>query len=296
MNNRNCNGASMSTASMLAGLAVNGLHLEIDTWPKPGLVSHVDNGAHKDMDAALLHLSAETLLPYYIELAQAGARNADMDTLRKIGIAAEEDMLQVTGGVNTHRGAIFGLGLLVAAAGLRAAQGSASQLGTIVAKRWGQAILDGPRVPQSNGTQAIRRYAVGGAREQAARGFPALYHTGLCALHAGRQMIRNNEQAARVQACFALIAMLDDTNLLHRGGATGLRYAQQLAGQFIKAGGVGAVAWERHGVQTHHRFVERNLSPGGAADLLGMTVFVDAEQCGRTDLRSSLRHPEALIC
>src|SRR5262249_58196308 len=86
-------------------------------WPKPGLVSHVDSGSHTDMDAAMLQASAETLRPFFAELARAGQDGADMGRLRTIGLRAETAMLAVTGGVNTHRGAIFGLGLLCAAAG-----------------------------------------------------------------------------------------------------------------------------------------------------------------------------------
>lgn len=296
MKDAGCNSRSTLIANVLAELAVVCLHQEIDTYPKPGLVSHVDNGAHKDMDAPLFHRSADSLKPYYFELARAGAEGAQMDTLRKIGTSAEQAMLAVTGGINTHRGAIFGLGMLVAAAGLRAIRNTASPLGDIVKTHWGEAILIGPILTQSHGARAMRRYAVGGARMQAAQGFPALYKTGLPALHSGRQMRQGNEHAARVQACFALIAVLDDTNLLHRGGSAGLLYAQQQAHQFLKTGGVGAADWERRAVEIHHQFIGHNLSPGGAADLLAMTLFVDAEHIRHSDRMPSISQPETTTC
>src|SRR5580692_942686 len=96
----------------IASLAVEALLLEVDTWPKPGLVSRLDCGSHTDMDAALLERSARSLAPYFEQLASCAQRGADLLQPRRIGVAAEAAMLRTTGGINTHRGAIFGLGLL----------------------------------------------------------------------------------------------------------------------------------------------------------------------------------------
>src|SRR5271168_1267271 len=104
-------------AGHVADLAKSALLAELETWPKPGLVSHIDSGSHTDMDAAVMQASAESLRPFFGELAEAGGDGADMSSLRTIGLRAEAAMLAVTGGINTHRGAIFGLGLLCAAAG-----------------------------------------------------------------------------------------------------------------------------------------------------------------------------------
>ncbi len=104
-------------SELIADQAVLALLHELAIWPKPGLVSHVDRGSHTDMDAAMLQASAETLRRFFAELARTGQEGADMGRLRTIGLRAEAAMLAVTGGINTHRGAIFGLGLLSAAAG-----------------------------------------------------------------------------------------------------------------------------------------------------------------------------------
>ena len=106
--------------SSIARLAVHCLDLEVQTWPKPGLVSPIDSGSHADMDIFTFRRSATAIEPYLAALAQAGAQGCAMGRLRIIGLNAEAAMLTVTGGVNTHRGAIFGLGLLCAAAGARA--------------------------------------------------------------------------------------------------------------------------------------------------------------------------------
>lgn len=212
-----------SFSAWTATLAEQSLRLEIQTWPKPGLVSHVDTGSHGDMDAATFFRSASAIRPFFAELVEAGIRNEDMTALRQIGLRAERAMLRATGNINTHRGAIFGMGLLCAAAGLRVAGHAEAilSLGEIVRQRWGQDILAGPRLTTSHGEMAGRRYGAGGARLEAALGFPTVYDVALPALADGIALTSGDTEASRVHACFALIATLNDTNLLHRGGDAG---------------------------------------------------------------------------
>ncbi|MBS6363384.1 triphosphoribosyl-dephospho-CoA synthase, partial [Burkholderia sp.] len=139
-----------------------------------------------------------------------------------------------------------------------------------------------PRLPDSHGECVRRRYGVGGARREAADGFPAVYRIGLPALRRAARDVPGDPEAARVDACFALIAMLDDTNLLHRGGQAGLDFAQAAARAFMARGGVRANGWRERAASVHRGFVARRLSPGGAADLLAMSVFVDALERGET--------------
>ena len=274
--------ARPSLPTRLALLAEQSLRLEIETWPKPGLVSHVDNGSHTDMDADTFRRSAAAIRPYFAELAEAGARRAAMPALRKIGLRAERAMLAATGGVNTHRGAIFGLGLLCAAASARDAghANAGLSLGAVVAQLWGRDILAGPRLPDSHGERAGRRYGASGARREAADGFPSVYEIGLPALREAGRLAPGDEEALRVQACFALIAAVEDTNLLHRGGLDGLRFAQHSARAFLERGGVGQADWRAAAAAIHRGFVARQLSPGGAADLLAMCVFIRAVEHG----------------
>ncbi len=297
----------------VAALAVRCLALEVDAWPKPGLVSRVDSGSHDDMDAGTFRRSAEALRPHLAALAEAGRAGAGMGRLRAIGVAAEADMLAATGGVNAHRGAIFGLGLLCAAAGrvsplpcgegpgvrvgragrardplastpdgpatltpCPSPRGRGETLGATVAALWGPAILGGPVPLRSHGAAARRLHGAGGARAEAAAGFPTLYGTGLPALRDGRRLAPDDDEAARVHCCFALVAALEDTNLLHRGGAEGLADARREARAFLDRGGVGAPRWRDDALRIHRAFVKRRLSPGGSADLLAMTLFADA--------------------
>ncbi|KAB1072795.1 triphosphoribosyl-dephospho-CoA synthase MdcB [Methylobacterium planeticum] len=293
----------------IARLAVACLHGELETYPKPGLVSHVDSGSHADMDADTFRASAAALEPAFADLARAGAAGEPMPALRRIGIAAEAAMRTATGGVNTHRGAIFGLGLLCAAAGAtrpgppartdRAPQPTRGRileidrnrnrdgcetafaggpLGALVRSRYAEGILDGPVLLHAPGARARRRHGVGGAPAEAAAGFPTLYGVGLPALRRGRRLRPQDPEAARVEACLALIAHLEDTNLLHRGGPEGYAFARTEAARFIAEGGVARADWRARAEALHRRFVDRNLSPGGAADLLAMTLFVDAAE------------------
>jgi len=265
--------------SAIGAVAADCLVKELETWPKPGLVSHVDNGSHDDMNAATFRRSAAAIRPHLQRLADAGALGCGMGRLRIIGLEAESAMLAATSGVNTHRGAIFGLGLLCAAAGAKA--GGLVEphlsLGDVVARLWGDSILEGPVLLHSHGSAARRRFRAGGARIEAATGFPSVYGIGLPALRRAAVMVEDTE-AARVEACFALIASVEDTNLLHRGGLEGLRFAHEEARRFIASGGVCASGWRAQAKSIHDSFVVCRLSPGGSADLLAMTLFVDAHE------------------
>jgi triphosphoribosyl-dephospho-CoA synthase len=264
-------------AEALAAIAVRCLCLELETWPKPGLVSHIDSGSHADMGAAMLRASAATLHPHFAALVTAGAEGAAMPHLRQLGLAAERDMLAQTGGVNTHRGAIFALGLLCAAAGFLSRRGGVlaeGSLGAFVHSRWGDAILQVAESP-SHGAKVRAQHGAGGARSEAASGFATVYTIGLPALRSARRHYPEDDEPPRIQCFFALLAAVEDTNLLYRGGAEGLGFAQQAARRFLEDGGVTRPGWRRAASSIHSEFVQRGLSPGGCADLLAASLFID---------------------
>ena len=267
-------------AEAIGESAAGCLLMELETWPKPGLVSHVDNGSHDDMDAGTFRRSAAAIKPYFQRLADAAAAGCDMGRLRIIGMEAEAAMLSATSGINTHRGAIFGLGLLCAAAGAKAGGWVDPEvpLGDAVSRLWGVGILDGPVLLHSHGAAARRRFQAGGARAEAANGFPSVYRVGLPALRRAMRAVPEDAEAARIEACFALISAVEDTNLLHRGGLDGLRFAHRSTRLFLDQGGVRRPGWRERARSVHHDFVARRLSPGGSADLLAMTLFVETHE------------------
>ncbi len=261
-------------AALIAERVCQCLRQELKTFPKPGLVSFVDQGSHPDMNAAVFLRAIETLRPCFESLAQAGRQLADFGELQKIGIQAEAAMLQDTDNRNTHRGALFSLGLLAAAAGVRSVgRKSDTFLGEIVRTLWAPSI----RPPyllttNSHGIAACRQYHVSGARGEAMRGFSSVYQCGLPVYR--RYLKLTDANSARVQTFCELFMVCEDTTTLHRGGMAGFRFARSQVGAFLKRGGVLSEDWLDSATGIHQSFVERNLTAGGTADLLAATLFV----------------------
>jgi len=265
-------------------LALRALHEELVCYPKPGLVSRLDAGSHSDMDAATFLRSICALRNYFPAIAAAGAAHASLTHLRMLGMEAEQRMLRATGGVNTHRGAIFNLGLLAAAAGWQRANAhgrTGQSLGETVRRQWGEAIAwcaaANHDAPLSHGACVAQRYGSGGARAEAAAGFPFVFEIGLPAFRLS--LARHGDRGrAAVQCFFSLMAHLPDTNLLYRGGLQGLARAQAAAHEFLRHGGAEGGEWQARARAIHHEFIVCRLSPGGSADLLAATLFVHALQ------------------
>lgn len=259
--------------------AIRSLWEELALYPKPGLVSLRDSGAHGDMDATTFIRSLFATSRYFHEIAIAGASGARFETLRRLGVRAEAAMLAATGGVNTHRGAIFALGLLCAAAARARTRGAAltdRTLRRVLLDQWGNALAAFERIPiqRSHGSIVVRRYGAAGARSEARRAFPAVFDIALPALR-GALAHGVSPQRARLAAFFALLGCVDDTNVLHRCGAEGLAFARQRAREFRERGGVSAHDALIRAEEIHREFVAARLSPGGCADLLAATLFVN---------------------
>lgn len=288
-----------------ARLAVRALYAELALYPKPGLVSLVDNGSHTDMTALTFMRSLFSLRHYFAAICRAGMEDVPFVRLKQLGIAAERRMMAATGGVNTHRGAIFGLGMLCAAQGRLLAAGAAhaadaaavnadapplpasgesatnpaapASLRTALLAGWGAALaahtLAAP--DGSHGQIAAQLHAASGAREEAALGMPSVFLVGLPALQA--TLARGGGMRhARVDALFALMAHVSDTNVLHRGGKAGAQMVREQAQRFLELGGTAHPDWQDSALDAHRLFVRHKLSPGGAADLLAACCLVHA--------------------
>lgn len=267
--------ATLLTSSSIAELALAAIRAEADLTPKPGLVDQRGSGAHIDMDLAMLHASAESLRISFTECAEAAMQLAPGPELRErlgeIGRAGERAMLAATGGVNTHRGALWALGLLGAGAalggGLVGAIGVAARLAAIP----DQNNID---ATTSHGAQSRLRYGVSGAAGEAQAGFPHVRLHALPALRAARRS-GADEGTARLTALLSLMATLDDTCVLHRGGREGLRALQSGAQAVLDGGGFGTLEGRRRFTALDDMCLMRRLSPGGSGDLLSATVFLD---------------------
>lgn len=268
-----------SLADRLADLAVDALIDEADLSPKPALVDRRSNGAHQDLHLGLMHASALSLWPAFKGMAEAALEIGEIgqtlrDAVGRIGRDGEAAMMRTTQGINTHRGAIWALGLLVAAAALKPDDLSAAGLSLRAAKL---ALIDDPHLvtqPPSHGTEVARKYGAKGAREQAQMGFPAVIQYGLPQLQRSRAA-DSGEQNARLDALLAIMTTLSDTCVLYRAGETGLTAMQTGAQRVLDAGGSANLGGRRCLNELDQQLLGLNASPGGAADLLAACLFID---------------------
>ncbi len=266
----------------LASAAVDALIDEAQLTPKPALVDRRGNGAHHDLDVARLERSAHALQDGFEEIARAAVRATPSLALReelgRIGRAMEQRMQNATDGHNAHRGAIWALGLLVAAAAQRGANAPAREIADVAAQI---ARLPDRFAPHlvSHGERVRLRFHAAGARGEAQRGFPHVVRLGLPALRRARAR-RAREQHAQLDALMAIMSSLDDTCLLYRGGRAALDTARSGARAVLAAGGTSGTEGLRLLHRLHHDLMVLWASPGGSADLLAATLFLDRLETG----------------
>lgn len=273
-------GVVETLAGRLADLAVQALIDEAELTPKPALVDGRGSGAHRDLSLAAMRRSARALRPTFLAMARAAegqpASRALREELAAIGRAGEPAMLAATGGSNAHRGAIWALGLLLAAT----AQGHATSPAEIGARAAAIAAFPDRFVPAapSNGQSVAARFGVAGARGEAKAGFPHAVHVALPALRRARAG-GAGETHARLDALMAVMAVMDDTCVLHRGGLPALTAAMAGAQAVLDAGGTATPDGWAALARLHDTLMRLNASPGGAADMLAAALFLDRVTC-----------------
>jgi triphosphoribosyl-dephospho-CoA synthase len=315
--------AAIHRSTILGALAKQALIAEAELTPKPGLVDRRGSGAHTDLSLDLMKRSAIAIEPFISCMAfksmheQPSARLRG--TLAATGRAAENAMLRVTNGSNAHKGSIWTLGLLAAAAAatgrdelplIRACNaasqsnldaGSIARIAGLIASfddpnhewtrrrpsamagRTSASSVEPLRINTnrdrlqlpSHGQIVAQRFGVTGARGEAIRGFPHIVELGLPMLRA-RRRAGVPECIARLDALLAIMAELDDTCLLYRGGKEALQAAKEGATAVIDAGGAGSVHGQKCLLALDQRLLDLRVSPGGSADLLAGTIFLDA--------------------
>ena len=249
---------------LVADLAERALRLELDTTPKPGLVDRQDNGAHKDMDYALMSKSISALRPYLTRLAVESAKDIDLAKIKEVGIEAEKAMLKATGGVNTHKGALFCIGLSVAAASnLASATGSVQvySFKELVSR----AASEIPSARGTHGAEAKRSFKAVGALENARAAYPELFTDWL-----PYYLSLEGDPFRCHKTLLHIMTTLDDTNILHRRGAEGLAHAEAEAARLLED-------FSESGLSSLNKdFIRENISPGGSADMLSLTIFIES--------------------
>jgi triphosphoribosyl-dephospho-CoA synthase len=263
------------TTRRLASLAVRALIEEAELTPKPALVDGRGGGAQEDLSVLLMRRSAHCLAPFFELIALVSLEQIPTQTLREelgtIGRWAGHSMLRSTAQINTRRGAIWALGLLVSAA----AMGAASPEAIAETARQLACLPDrNASKKESHGLQEARPYRLTGGLAEAQAGFPSIIAAGLPRLHLSRQ-IDESETVARLNALLAIMTRLDDTRLLQQGGLAALKTAQAGAASILEAGGVATPEGWRLLQHLDRDLLALKSSPRGSADMLAATIFID---------------------
>lgn len=249
---------------LVADLAERALRLELDTTPKPGLVDRQDNGAHKDMDYALMSKSISALRPYLTRLAVESAKDIDPAKIKEVGIEAEKAMLKATGGVNTHKGALFCIGLSVAAASCLACSTGAVEAYSFK-ELVSRAASEIPSAQGTHGAETKRSFKAVGALENARAAYPELFADWLPYYRS-----LEGDPFRCHKTLLHIMTTLDDTNILHRRGAEGLAHAEAEAARLLED-------FSESGLSSLNKdFIRENISPGGSADMLSLTIFINS--------------------
>lgn len=268
-------------------LATRALLDEVNTTPKPGLVDRANSGSHRDMDLATFEASIAALAPYWEACVGIGQETADrtpaetFEELRAAGLRAERAMLAATGGVNTHKGAIFTLGAVCGAVGrLWQAEEPRRDVGRILGEcaamtaaaveaDWA-AMADLPENKLTAGQKLYRHYGLTGIRGEVAAGLPGVAEIALPAFEKALSAGKSRNDAGAV-ALLHLIARGTDTNMVARGGLDVARAAAEEVSALLEREPMPTM---EEIVRLDESFIARNLSPGGCADLLALTYFL----------------------
>jgi len=277
---------TLRSSAHLAALATQSLIAEAELTPKPGLVDQRGSGAHDDLSLDLMRFSATVLEPFFAAMSENSAgREVDArlrEELAEIGRGAERAMFKATRGSNAHKGAIWSLGLLVAATAFRVGQ-TAREIATVAGAI---ARLPDRAQPQliTHGGLVRSRYGVDGARGEAANGFPHVIQFSLPTLRR-QQAAKYPEEICRLDALLSLMSQVDDTCVLYRGGAQALRFVKSSAQAVLTAGGYGSSRGRKLLCEFDLELTSRHISPGGSADLLAATIFLDAVERQQGEIR-----------
>lgn len=277
--------SSVTLESIPAQRVKQALLCELNLTPKPGLVDRDNSGSHRDMDYSLFLLSIEAITPFFDEFYFAGKQYAHipisefLSQVRPIGIACEKAMFTTTQGINTHKGGIFAFGLFCSVIGRLEQQQQIINVTTICHEV--AAMCDGlvdkelSQAQQINtvGESLFKQYGLAGARGEAASGYATVTNIAL-PVYLAMKAKGNNENLALLETLLYLFAYNSDTNVVSRGGMSGLQFLQHNAKALIQQGGMQVSLNQEKWEILDKVMIERNLSPGGSADLLAITWFL----------------------
>ncbi len=264
-------------AKLIATLGIQSLIREVHVTPKPGLVDENNSGANSDMSIETFEASASAIEPFFYDMCRLAICSGNqyllqpselMLRLQQIGIEAERAMLASTNGVNTHRGAIYALGLLICASCIAIANRGEADITSVcdIASRLAKNQNGRAGDYNTNGRRMCELFGVKGARGQAASGFAIAGD----AYRKYVEMKRQGSEIAWSAALLHIMSKLDDTNALKRAGSAGAEYVKREAARLM-SGSLNTDALMRFDAE----LIRRNISCGGAADMLAAAIFFD---------------------
>ncbi|STX29761.1 triphosphoribosyl-dephospho-CoA synthase [Legionella beliardensis] len=251
-------------------IAVRALYDELSLYPKPGLVSFIDNGAHQDMNGLLFLRSLFSLRHYFFNISLHAALGDRPQQLVPWGLKAEQVMYQTTRGINTHRGAIFALGILcstLSRLSMQKREFTLNELQQAIINFWSDYLSTEHQNLNTHGTVVKYKYNVADAKEIAIQGYQLIF-----TIYKSLAHYQDDHILFGILAYQQLLLNLDDINILYRAGPKGLAFARQ---QISK--GISASNREDsidHMIHSHQLFSQHNISPGGVADMLSMLYFL----------------------
>ena len=267
----------MKSSKYLADAAMKALLYEVNVHPKPGLVDPVDNSTHLDMNVFTFINSAVALHPYLEEFAQAGIDFDGNDlrdlfkSIRPIGVRAEKEMFKATGNINTHKGAIFSLGIILAACGYdyKNIQLTIKEMLRGLVENDFKALDSKKNL--SNGEKMFLKYGVTGIRGEAEKGYPTVFDNSLPYLKSQTDVDLNS---MFLNTLMVIVSHSYDSNVVKRGDLNSLERIQKYAKDILNVGGCGNSEGKKILDDMNEYCNKNNLSLGGSADLLIVTIFL----------------------
>lgn len=289
-------------AHYTAALAQRAILYEVTASPKPGLVDRYNSGAHKDMDFYTFMASSSALYRGLYECTFEGLSFEDkdstllMDRIRKPGMECEKAMFEATNGVNTHKGIIFSMGTICAVVGKLYNNAENIDFSVVdcrngITEFFIEDICEEVKKTTSgliekdfknlqnkenltHGEMLYRKYGLKGIRGEVESGFSTIRKHAVPLLRKWKTHHDLPMNHLFLELLINLMADSEDTNVIIRGGFENLEYVKSCSKEFLLAGGMQQENWEEKLQLMNTEFIARNISPGGSADLLAVTVFL----------------------
>jgi triphosphoribosyl-dephospho-CoA synthase len=273
---------TISEISMaISSFAVQAMIYEVSCFPSPGLVSPVSSGAHKDMNFFTFVDSTTALSKYLPLLVQEGLSEKSykeiFNNIRNIGITAEKDMFSKTRGINTHKGMLFLMGITCAAIGkviyeemsFNHIQNIIKEMTSGIVEKELAALKDTGEL--SHGERLFLKYKTKGIRGEVEKGIPTVFNFGLDFYKQNLDLDINDRL---VNTLIGIMQVCDDSTIIHRHSPEVLEEVKKKSKDIIMLGGMRTLEGRVKVSDLCTEFIEKNISPGGSADLLGVTVFL----------------------